>query len=100
MSLPTVKNLAACQSVCPICAGSPQKGYSDSKRLSENDRAERLDVVFLIPFAAGNFLYIGAADLIPEIKKGHDIKTNALHFIAFTLGILLLLALRFVFPHG
>jgi zinc and cadmium transporter len=59
----------------------------------------RIDVVFLVPFAAGNFLYIGAADLIPEIKKSHDVKTNVLHFIAFTLGIALLLALRFAFPH-
>jgi zinc and cadmium transporter len=59
----------------------------------------RIDLVFLIPFAAGNFLYIGAADLIPEIKKSHDIKTNAIHFVAFTLGVALLLALRLVFPH-
>jgi hypothetical protein len=27
-----------------------------------------LDVTFLLPFAAGNFIYIAAADLIPEIK--------------------------------
>jgi zinc and cadmium transporter len=60
----------------------------------------RIDVVFLIPFAAGNFLYIAAADLIPEIKKSHDFKTNALHFVTFVLGVSLLLALRFVFPHG
>jgi zinc and cadmium transporter len=59
----------------------------------------RIDVVFLIPFAAGNFLYIGAADLIPEIKKGHDIKTNVLHFFAFALGLGLLLGLRLIFPH-
>jgi len=59
-----------------------------------------IDVAFLIPFAAGNFLYIGAADLIPEIKKSHNIKTNVLHFIAFTLGISLLLALRLVLPEG
>ncbi|WP_182868154.1 ZIP family metal transporter [Rhodopirellula sp. JC639] len=60
----------------------------------------RIDVVFLIPFAAGNFLYIAAADLIPEIKKSHDIRTNALHFAAFVLGVLLLLVLRLVFPHS
>ena len=59
----------------------------------------RVDVVFLVPFAAGNFLYIGAADLIPEIKKGHDIKTNVLHFFTFTLGLGLLLGLRLMFPH-
>lgn len=28
-----------------------------------------INVHFLVPFAAGNFLYIGAADLIPEIKN-------------------------------
>ena len=47
----------------------------------------QVDVVFLIPFAAGNFLYIGAADLILEIKKGHDVKTNVLHFFAFAFGL-------------
>lgn len=57
-----------------------------------------IDVAFLIPFAAGNFLYIGAADLIPEIKKSHDLTTNTLHYLAFSLGVALLLALRFAFP--
>jgi zinc and cadmium transporter len=60
----------------------------------------RIEVTFLIPFAAGNFLYIGAADLIPEIKVGHDVKTNIVHFLAFTLGLAFLLAMRFVLPHG
>jgi zinc and cadmium transporter len=57
-----------------------------------------IDVVFLVPFAAGNFLYIGAADLIPEIKKSHDMKTNAVHFIAFTIGLALLLLIRLAVP--
>lgn len=59
-----------------------------------------VDVVFLIPFAAGNFLYIGAADLIPEIKKSHDLKTNAVHFVAFAVGVLLLLGIRLAVPGG
>lgn len=62
--------------------------------------SSQIDVVFLIPFAAGNFLYIGAADLIPEIKKGKDLRANFVHFLAFTTGLGLLLAMRFVFPHG
>ena len=34
--------------------------------------SQQIDVSFLIPFAAGNFIYIAAADLIPEINKaGH-----------------------------
>jgi zinc and cadmium transporter len=53
-----------------------------------------IDVVFLVPLAAGNYLYIGAADLIPEIKKTNRISTNVIHFVAFTLGILLLGAIR------
>ena len=58
----------------------------------------RIDVAFLIPFAAGNFLYIGAADLIPEIKKGYHVTTNVIHFVAFSLGLGLLLSLRLVLP--
>jgi zinc and cadmium transporter len=48
----------------------------------------------LIPFAAGNFLYIAAADLIPEIKKGQSAAAAATNFAAFTLGLGLLLGLR------
>lgn len=28
-----------------------------------------LDAAFLLPFAAGNFLYIGASDLAPKVNK-------------------------------
>lgn len=53
-----------------------------------------LDVWFLLPFAAGNFLYIAAADLVPEIKVHHSFRTNLLHFSAFVSGIGLLFGLR------
>ena len=52
----------------------------------------RMDVSWLIPFAAGNFLYIGASDLVPEVNKHLSIKANAIHFLAFALGVILLLA--------
>jgi zinc and cadmium transporter len=52
------------------------------------------DVVFLVPLAAGNYLYIGAADLIPEIKKSSELRTNVIHFAAFTTGIVLLGTIR------
>jgi zinc and cadmium transporter len=55
------------------------------------------DVTFLLPFAAGNFIYIAAADLIPEIKHEENAWLNVLHFLSFVLGIALLLAVRFVF---
>jgi zinc and cadmium transporter len=54
--------------------------------------SSRLDVSWLIPFAAGNFIYIGAADLVPELKEHGSLWANLVHFGAFTLGLALLLA--------
>lgn len=51
----------------------------------------QLDVSWLIPIAAGNFLYIGASDLVPEVNKHHDLRANAIHLSAFVLGLALLL---------
>jgi zinc and cadmium transporter len=45
---------------------------------------------FLLPFAAGNFLYIGAADLIPEVNKSPHFAESAAVFSAFLAGGLLL----------
>jgi len=56
----------------------------------------RMDVTFLLPFAAGNFIYIAASDLIPEVKHETNIKNNLIHFVAFIVGILLILAVRFI----
>ena len=53
-----------------------------------------IDVSFLIPFAAGNFIYIGAADLIPEVKKHDNLATNILNFVAFITGLLLMLVIK------
>jgi zinc and cadmium transporter len=49
-----------------------------------------IDVSFLIPFAAGNFLYIGASDLVPEVTRHKNIKVNLINFIAFIAGLALL----------
>jgi len=45
----------------------------------------------LIPFAAGNFLYIGASDLVPEVTRHESLSANVVHFLAFALGIASLL---------
>jgi len=55
------------------------------------------DVTFLLPFAAGNFIYIAAADLIPEIKHEENATLNLVHFLSFLFGLALLLIVRFVF---
>ncbi len=49
---------------------------------------------FLIPVAAGGFLYIAASDLIPEIMKEKEMSTLATNLGVFTAGILLMYALK------
>lgn len=59
--------------------------------------SHQFDVAFLIPFAAGNFIYIAAADLIPEIKHTHEVLPNIVHFTAFVIGLAILFAIALVF---
>ncbi len=49
-------------------------------------------VDFLIPFAAGSFIYIAGSDLIPELHKedAHDEKKALLQMIMFVLGIIVM----------
>jgi zinc and cadmium transporter len=54
--------------------------------------AARIDVSFLVPFAAGNFLYIGASDLVPEVNKHDNLAVNLVHFAAFVAGTLAIVA--------
>jgi zinc and cadmium transporter len=51
----------------------------------------------LVALAAGNFIYIAAADLIPEIKHEESARLNVIHFLSFLTGMALLLAIRLVF---
>jgi zinc and cadmium transporter len=53
-----------------------------------------MDVGFLLPFAAGNFIYIAASDLVPEVNKQRDLRRSAIHFACFLAGaaVLYLLA--------
>lgn len=48
---------------------------------------------FLLPFAAGGFIYIAAADLIPEIHKESAPKKSLAHLIMIVLGILVMFLL-------
>jgi len=50
-------------------------------------------IIFLIPFAAGNFIYIATADLIPELHKSVALKQSLLQLILFIIGILVMAAL-------
>jgi zinc and cadmium transporter len=59
----------------------------------------RVDTEFLVPFAAGNFLYIGASDLIPEVNRHHRVSTSLLHFGSFAAGVALLYFLKVTLDH-
>jgi len=48
---------------------------------------------FLIPFAAGSFIYIAGSDLIPELHKEVEVKKSLLQFIAIVFGVLVMLVL-------
>jgi zinc and cadmium transporter len=56
--------------------------------------SQAIDVGFLVSFAAGNFLYIAASDLVPEVNKHRSVPTSVIHFLAFSAGLALLWALR------
>jgi zinc and cadmium transporter len=62
--------------------------------------SSNFNIAFLVPFAAGNFIYIGATDLVPEVNKHDDLRKNMLHFAAFILGILVILLTRVVIMTG
>ena len=54
-------------------------------------------IPLLIPFAAGNFIYIAGSDLIPEIRK--DIlepKKAALQMISIVFGVVIMALLLFL----
>lgn len=53
-----------------------------------------IDISFLIPFAAGNFIYIGASDLVPEVKEHENIGVNISNFLAFISGLTLMLIIK------
>ncbi len=56
-----------------------------------------MDISFLIPFAAGNFIYIGASDLIPEVRQHENPGINRLNFFLFPAGMGLMLLIRILF---
>lgn len=55
--------------------------------------SQRFEVTWLVPLAAGNFLYIGASDLVPEVNKPHSLGVAFVHFLLFLAGLGLLYAL-------
>jgi len=51
---------------------------------------------YLLPFAAGGFVYISASDLIPEIRKESNIKKSITIFLVFLIGIFFMYLVKFI----
>ena len=54
-------------------------------------------VVYILPFAAGGFLYIAATDLVPEIRKELDMKKSLFTIFIFVVGIVIMWYSKIVF---
>ena len=48
-------------------------------------------ILFLLPLAAGSFIYIAATDLVPQIKAEANFKKSFFYFFVFLSGIGLIL---------
>lgn len=55
---------------------------------------------FLLPFAAGGFIYIAATDLVPEIKKELNMKKYMATLFMFILGILIMWIVKYAIHAG
>lgn len=55
------------------------------------------DTSFLLPIAAGGFIYISASDLIPELHKENNKTKSILSFILFIFGLILMLSAKYFF---
>jgi zinc and cadmium transporter len=56
--------------------------------------------LYIIPIAAGGFIYIAAADLVPELHKEKRVSRTVLAFTMFIVGIFLMWAVKFLFEGG
>ncbi|MFH1849394.1 MAG: ZIP family metal transporter [archaeon] len=53
---------------------------------------------FIIPFAAGNFIYIAASNLVPQLHRHCKIKDTIIHILAIIIGILLIYLVTYYGP--
>ena len=58
--------------------------------------SREVEVSGLVLFGAGNFIYIAASDLVPEIKSHQSLRTAAMHFGLFVLGLTVTLLLAVI----
>jgi len=57
---------------------------------------DSVDLHFLVAFGCGNFVYIAATDLLPEVKRSERFSETFLRFVSFVAGVGILWAVRLV----
>lgn len=57
-------------------------------------------VQFLLAFAAGGFIYIAIADLMPELRHEEKLRKSLLHILFIVIGIAIMFGLTFFEAHG
>jgi len=55
--------------------------------------AAKISSYWFLPIAAGGFIYIAVADLIPELHKTKEVKHSILQILAIVTGVLAMVAL-------
>jgi zinc and cadmium transporter len=58
--------------------------------------SSRVDVAVLVPFAAGNFIYIAATDLLPELTTSPGARDKGVLSVGFGLGLGLLFVVAMI----
>lgn len=53
---------------------------------------------YLLPIAAGNFLYLSASDLIPEMRDDHHRSRSMVVFLLFLIGVCLIPVADYIMP--
>jgi zinc and cadmium transporter len=58
--------------------------------------ADHVRVAYLLPFAAGNFLYIAATDLLPEVTQEPGIRDKIGNSVSFFVGLMIVASVSLV----
>lgn len=53
-------------------------------------------IPYLLPFAAGGFIYIAASDLMPEIRKETSLRKSILSFSIFLVGVVIMFLAKII----
>jgi len=51
-------------------------------------------IQYILPFAAGNFIYIAGSDLVPELHKEPKLSKALLAFVVFVVGLIMMAILK------